>query len=128
LVIVSAATGFAGLTRSANHAAFGVNSCNCKFGPPLSARSGLQDIELEGLSQEPCGATRMSALGQMQTFPNVRPMSALPPIADIGTQPPNVRFVPKAECDRRRGQKGERRAISGSRLRAGFLLSMCRVP
>ena len=30
---------------------------------------------------------RMSALGQKQTFRNVQPMSALPPKADIGTQP-----------------------------------------
>ena len=39
----------------------------------------------------------MSALGQKQTFQSVRPMSALPPTADIGTQPRNVRFVPKAD-------------------------------
>jgi hypothetical protein len=39
----------------------------------------------------------MSALGQKQTFPNVQPMSALPPKADIGTQPRDVRFVPKAD-------------------------------
>jgi hypothetical protein len=39
----------------------------------------------------------MSALGQKRTFPNVRPMSALPPKADIGTQSWNVRFVPKAD-------------------------------
>src|SRR6516225_2201390 len=30
-------------------------------------------------------------------FRNVRPMSALPPKADIGTQSCNVRFVPKAD-------------------------------
>ena len=42
----------------------------------------------------------MSALGQKQTFRNVRAMSALPPIADIGTQSPNVRFVPKADTHR----------------------------
>jgi hypothetical protein len=39
----------------------------------------------------------MSALGQKQTSAHVRVMSALPPIADIGTQPRNVRFVPKAD-------------------------------
>src|SRR5262249_46457977 len=39
----------------------------------------------------------MSALGQKQTSAHVRSMSALPPIADIGTQPLNVRFVPKAD-------------------------------
>ena len=39
----------------------------------------------------------MSALGQKQTLQQVRAMSALPPKADIGTQPRNVRFVPKAD-------------------------------
>jgi hypothetical protein len=39
----------------------------------------------------------MSALGQKQTFPNVQPMSALPPKADIGRVPRNVRFVPKGD-------------------------------
>ena len=39
----------------------------------------------------------MSALGQKQTLGKVRLMSALPPIADIGTQPRDVRFVPKAD-------------------------------
>src|SRR6516165_11766776 len=46
---------------------------------------------------------RMSAMGQKRTFTHLRPMSALPPKADIGTQPRNVRFVPKADirlpCD-----------------------------
>jgi hypothetical protein len=39
----------------------------------------------------------MSALGQERTFPHVRAMSALPSKADIGTQPGDVRFVPKAD-------------------------------
>src|SRR5215831_15719753 len=39
----------------------------------------------------------MSALGQKQTLRWARPMSALPPKADIGTQPCDVRFVPKAD-------------------------------
>jgi hypothetical protein len=39
----------------------------------------------------------MSALGQKQTSAHVRVMSALPPKADIGTQPRDVRFVPKAD-------------------------------
>ena len=39
----------------------------------------------------------MSALGQKQTLKRLQPMSALPPKADIGTQPLNVRFVPKAD-------------------------------
>jgi hypothetical protein len=39
----------------------------------------------------------MSALGQKQTSRHLQSMSALPPIADIGTQPLNVRFVPEAD-------------------------------
>src|SRR6516164_8401318 len=39
----------------------------------------------------------MSALGQKRTSQYVRAMSALPPKADIGTQPRDVRFVPKAD-------------------------------
>src|SRR5262249_47935310 len=38
---------------------------------------------------------RMSALGQKQTWQRLLLMSALPPKADIGTQPRDVRFVPK---------------------------------
>ena len=40
---------------------------------------------------------QMSALGQKQTSGHVRSMSALPPKADIGTQPRDVRYVPKAD-------------------------------
>ena len=40
---------------------------------------------------------RMSALGQKQTSRHLQPMSALPPKADIGTQPRDVRYVPKAD-------------------------------
>ena len=39
----------------------------------------------------------MSALGQKRTLGHVRAMSALPPKADIGTQPRDVRFVPIAD-------------------------------
>ena len=39
----------------------------------------------------------MSALGQKRTLTSVEPMSALPPIADIGAQQLDVRFVPKAD-------------------------------
>ena len=35
--------------------------------------------------------------GQKRTFECVRAMSALPPKADIGTEPRKVRFVPKAD-------------------------------
>jgi hypothetical protein len=39
----------------------------------------------------------MSALGQKQTLHHVRPMSALPPKADIAEKQLDVRFVPKAD-------------------------------
>src|SRR5215471_8387036 len=39
----------------------------------------------------------MSVVGHKRTSQHVRAMSALPPKADIGTQPCNVRFVPKAD-------------------------------
>jgi hypothetical protein len=39
----------------------------------------------------------MSALGQKQTFPRVRPMSALHPKADIDRRDDDVRFVPKSD-------------------------------
>ena len=43
----------------------------------------------------------MSALGQKRALRGVRPMSALPPKADIETQPRDVRYVPKADMRRR---------------------------
>jgi hypothetical protein len=39
----------------------------------------------------------MSALGEKQTLQSVRPMSALPPKADIVECEGDVRFVPKAD-------------------------------
>jgi hypothetical protein len=42
----------------------------------------------------------MSALGQKQTFPRVRLMSALPPKADINKRRSDVRFVPEADIGR----------------------------
>ena len=48
---------------------------------------------LHGSNLEPL----MSALGQKRTLRSARGMSALPPKADIGTQPRDVRFVPKAD-------------------------------
>jgi hypothetical protein len=39
----------------------------------------------------------MSALGQKRTLTCVRPMSALPPIADIRRTVSHVRFVPIAD-------------------------------
>jgi hypothetical protein len=40
----------------------------------------------------------------MRTFRSAIAMSALPPIADIGTQSRNVCFVPKADITRRRSR------------------------
>jgi hypothetical protein len=42
----------------------------------------------------------MSALGQKQTLQSMKPMSALPPRADIGTQPRDVCFVPEADVSK----------------------------
>jgi hypothetical protein len=39
----------------------------------------------------------MSALGQKRTSEHVRPMSHLPPKADIAVRDRHVRFVPKAD-------------------------------
>jgi hypothetical protein len=56
----------------------------------------------------------MSALGHKQTFGKVRPMSALPPKADIVQHDRDVRFVPIADIvkvtrsPRRRRQVGPR--------------------
>ena len=42
----------------------------------------------------------MSALGHKRTFAVHKPMSALPPIADIRSAKTNVRFVPIADIPR----------------------------
>ena len=56
-------------------------------------RGGLAKLGwTEGSNLEPL----TSALGQKQTSEVVQSISALPPKADIGTQPRDVRFVPKA--------------------------------
>jgi hypothetical protein len=51
-------------------------------------------LERGGLVQDSKINSPMSALGQKQTLRPVQSMSALPPKADIGTQPRDVRFVP----------------------------------
>ena len=48
----------------------------------------------------------MSALGQKQTLRGVRPMSALPPKADIGTRSRDVCFVPEADIGDGEVKKG----------------------
>ena len=50
-------------------------------------------VSLHGSNPEPL----MSALGQKQTLQSVKPMSALPPKTDIGTQSRHVRYVPEAD-------------------------------
>jgi hypothetical protein len=50
-------------------------------------------VSLHGTNPEPL----MSALGQKQTLRGVRPMSALPPKADITERDWHVRFLPKAD-------------------------------
>ena len=40
---------------------------------------------------------RKVEMGQKRTLTHLVQMSALPPKADIGTRPRNVRFVPKAD-------------------------------
>ena len=50
-------------------------------------------VSLHGSNPDPL----MSALGQKRTFPNVQPMSALPPKADVRPCNWHVRFVPKAD-------------------------------
>src|SRR6516225_622533 len=72
------------------------------------------------------GDCRMSALGQKQTSEHVWAMSALPPKADIGTQPPDVRFVPKADIAVRPKQKP--RTMPGLRVLSEVFNSTRSVP
>src|SRR3974390_2131729 len=52
-------------------------------------------VSLHGSNPEP----PMSALGQKQTLQSVRPMSALPPKADINHRERDVGFVPFCSVD-----------------------------
>src|SRR5262249_41552156 len=61
-----------------------------------------------GFNGRSCGAAILRYVclswGQKATLGKARLMSALPPIADIGTQPRDVRFVPKgdkAQCSKK---------------------------
>jgi hypothetical protein len=68
-------------------------------------RNGVLEVSLHSSNPDPL----MSALGQKQTFGPFITMSALPPRADIGTQPRNVCFVPEADINhfsKRRGMSG----------------------
>src|SRR5215471_19670561 len=60
---------------------------------PLNKPLYLPRITIESVTAN----GSMSALGQKQTLGKVRLMSALPPKADIRTQPCDVRFVPIAD-------------------------------
>jgi hypothetical protein len=63
-------------------------------------------------------AATMSALGQKRTFRRVCLISAIPPKADIGTQPRNVRFVPKADiCGAAKFQLFDHLVGAGEHLR-----------
>src|SRR3974377_2355978 len=74
----------------------------------------------------------MSGLGQKQTSRLLRAMSALPSKADIGTQPCDVCFVPKADILHCGSQALQSPAIGSSLTRqkptdAGYLMGGWRV-
>jgi hypothetical protein len=58
----------------------------------------------ESSSRESCPVDHhepfFNSIGQKQTFPRVRPMSALPPKADMCSALADVRFVPIADIAR----------------------------
>jgi hypothetical protein len=60
----------------------------------------------------------MSALGQKQTLEHLGSMSALPPKADIGTQPRDVRFVPIADMQKGFNREEMRWLLKKSRVAA----------
>src|SRR6516162_1344261 len=71
-------------------------------GRPMAAWAfetvGVTPSKVKGSAVQSAARTpSMSALGQKQTSWHLQPMSALPPKADIGTQPCDVCFVPKAD-------------------------------
>jgi len=79
------------------------NRCPESHGPskPLPmAVDGRGKVAGQGTVKSAVAELPMSALGQKQTSRQLQPMSALPPIADIGTQPSDFRFVPKADIPR----------------------------
>ena len=59
----------------------------------------------------------MSILGQEQTF-SAKPMSALPPIADMDQHAHDVRFVPKADITLARDKRYQISGIDSSARRA----------
>ena len=61
----------------------------------------------------------MSALGQKRTWRGVRPMSALPPTADMDQHARDLRFVPIAEVARQRDYSGSPAMRSLMRLSSG---------
>src|SRR6516225_4659996 len=81
-------------------------ACLLGSGPTLRCNytKVLRQVEWGSAGNLRCTSRQppMSALGQKQTSRHLQPMSALPPIADIGTQPRNVCFVPivdKVHCN-----------------------------
>src|SRR6516225_1483652 len=78
-----------------------MNSRRLMASPQPRTTSGMRRISHFGTeNRELCRSKQfvaMSALGQKQTSAHVCVMSALPPKADIGTEPRNVRFVRRAQ-------------------------------
>src|SRR5215469_10396679 len=86
-------------SSAAKQMAADLNSRSLMASPAPRTTSGYERIshfQIENCAVRYAKADRpMSALGQKQTSQHVPAMSALPPKADIGTQPLNVRFVPE---------------------------------
>ena len=72
---------------------------NCLVGPNKLVASAIAAIAIEFVPAQAAKASTqsMSAFGQKRTFIRLRPISALPPKADIETRSCDVRFVPEAD-------------------------------
>ena len=79
-------------------------------------------VSLHGSNPEPL----MSALDHQRTLKRLHRMSALPPIADIGTQPRNICFVPQADIRTGVGSPGSSmELIVGRATPSARLTPMC---
>ena len=63
----------------------------------VDAKTSRFKLDSKRMDTPSGGGWPMSALGHKRTSRSVEAMSALPPKADIGTQPGDVRFVPMAD-------------------------------
>jgi hypothetical protein len=61
---------------------------------PRMAVPEAQEAHRSGSNWQVGSGLTMSALGHKRTLNRLRPMSALPPKADIAERPRHVRFVP----------------------------------